>query len=262
MPTLFNAMNVGLKNAWMGFCCFCLSLATPVLGQTAPQIPEGCVHLLKTPPPISAVPTPHDLDKDFYRRFTNLQEQLAGASPEIAVFGDSFVQVWPDRQFDEAFPSGKAMRLGVGGDQTQHLLWRIDHGNFPSTEPATIVLLIGTNNINARQSAEIAANGVASIVVRLRQKAPNARILVVGILPRGESAASPDRIAARDTNALLAKCQDGTKIRFIDPSSSFLMPDGSLVPNMIIWDHIHLGTRGYDKLAEAIAAELRNWMPN
>ena len=42
------------------------------------------------------------------------------------------------------------MNLGIGGDRTQHVLWRLDNGNIDGIKPKLAVLMIGTNNSAAR----------------------------------------------------------------------------------------------------------------
>ena len=59
--------------------------------------------------------------------------------------------------------------LGISGDQTQHLLWRLQHGELPlgrlrELPGATFVLLIGTNNLGSGMLPQDAALGIMEVV--------------------------------------------------------------------------------------------------
>ena len=77
-----------------------------------------------------------------------------------------------------------AVNLGIGGDQTQHVLWRLENGNIDGISPKLAVLMIGTNNAGCGTPEEIAA-GVKAIVEKLHAKLPEIKILILAIFPRG-----------------------------------------------------------------------------
>lgn len=60
----------------------------------------------------------------------------------------------------------------MNADHTQHMLWRIEHGSFEGISPKAIVLLLGTNNSPAGNTAHEIADGVMVVVQKLRDKAP------------------------------------------------------------------------------------------
>ena len=77
------------------------------------------------------------------------------------------------------------MNLGIGGDQTGHVLWRITDGHeLDNLKPKAAVLMIGTNN---GHSAPQVAGGIAAIVEELKRQKPGIKILVLGVFPRGSS---------------------------------------------------------------------------
>ena len=80
----------------------------------------------------------------------------------------------------------KAMNAGIGGDQTQHVLWRLDNGNIDGIKPKLAVIMIGTNNSGTDSSEDIAA-GIKAIVAKLREKLPETKILLLGIFPAAQA---------------------------------------------------------------------------
>ncbi len=79
------------------------------------------------------------------------------------------------------------MNLGIGGDQTGHVLWRITDGHeLDHLHPKVAVLMIGTNNI-AQHTAEQIAGGIKAIVEELKRQKPHIKILVLGVFPRGNA---------------------------------------------------------------------------
>lgn len=71
-----------------------------------------------------------------------------------------------------------AVNMGFGGDRTQHVLWRLDHGEIDGISHKLAVLMISTNNSNRQDNtAEEIADGIKAICVRMRAKLPKTKIL-------------------------------------------------------------------------------------
>ena len=86
--------------------------------------------------------------------------------------------------------------LAIGGDQTQHLLFRLMNGelNFtlpygknPLRDDATAIYLlhIGTNNLGAGFTEEQTSRGILAVVRWLLENT-SGRVVVLGLLPRGD----------------------------------------------------------------------------
>src|SRR5438105_7830564 len=78
------------------------------------------------------------------------------------------------------------LNAGVSGDRTEHLLWRLTHGNLDGPAPRAVVLLIGTNDLGHGRSPDLAAEGIRANLLHLRQGLPEARILLLGLWPRAD----------------------------------------------------------------------------
>ncbi|MFM7606282.1 MAG: GDSL-type esterase/lipase family protein, partial [Prosthecobacter sp.] len=119
-----------------------------------------------------------------HERFVKIAQE---ATAKLVFLGDSITAGWAGKKeiWDKAFLSYKPVNFGIGGDRTQHVLWRITHGELDSIKPKTVVLMIGTNN-SGSDSAEGIAKGITAIVETIRSKQPQAKILVLAVFPRGE----------------------------------------------------------------------------
>lgn len=203
-------------------------------------------------------PAVRPLNRDIGRHKQFLKV-VAKGDADVIFLGDSITQGWEGggrKAWDEHFAPLKAVNLGISGDQTGHVLWRITEGKeLEPIKPKAAVIMIGTNNMGAH-SAEQIAGGVQAIVEELRKQKPAMKILVLGIFPRSPRATDGLREKVKATNALLAKLDDGKMVFYKDIGKKFLEPDGSL-DKKIMPDYLHLSSRGYEIWAEAIKDDLQ-----
>lgn len=173
---------------------------------------------------------------------------------DVLLVGDSITIQWGEN-FRKHFPDQMAVNIGIGGDKTQNVLWRLDHGGVEGLQPRTIVLMIGNNNIffTAETGIEAAAKGIEMCVKNLREKFPDATIIVTTILP----AHSPGHRFYEDirkTNAALRALalENDSKVRMLDLCSDFINNDGTLQQDLFSPDNIHLSPAGYSVYAERL----------
>jgi beta-glucosidase len=221
-------------------------------------------------PPASAQPaakmstTPADRngEKWWADRHQHVLDANKQGSPDLLFIGDSITQGWEDAgrtAWSGHFAPRHAANLGFSGDRTQHVLWRLDHGEVDGIKPKVAVIMIGTNNSNgADNTAEEIADGIKAIVARLHEKQPQMRILLLGIFPRGDKP-NPQREKIAAVNASIAKLDDGKMVRYLDIGPKFLQPDGSISAE-IMPDYLHLSPKGYDIWAEAIDAKVQEML--
>ncbi|CAN0449142.1 unnamed protein product, partial [Ectocarpus sp. 8 AP-2014] len=80
-----------------------------------------------------------------------------------------------------------AINLGVAGDQTQHLLWRLQNGELPDVlQPESILVAIGTNNLGAGMDAQDTVGGVKAVIQYVREQRPDAMVSVMALFPRAD----------------------------------------------------------------------------
>jgi lysophospholipase L1-like esterase len=205
-------------------------------------------------------------DPTFVTRHNSFLARGKAGPIGVLFMGDSITEGWRNTGAADIFTAhyGKydPANFGIGGDKTQHVLWRIDNGELDGIHPKVVVLMIGTNNIG--DSQEAIYRGVKKIIDETQAKLPDARQLVLGIFPRGhDPATEPNTVAMRAkitwVNSQLAKLDDGSKIRYLDIGPKFLDPTGILA-QPIMRDYLHPTTAGYQIWAESMQPLLDEMM--
>jgi len=199
----------------------------------------------------AVVPVPRD--GKWMDRHESMNARVKQGNVDLLLIGDSITQGWEGagkEMWQLFYAPRNAVNLGIGGDQTQHVLWRLDHGNIDGISPKLAVLMIGTNNARGHKPAQI-AEGIEAIVAKLRAKLPEMKILILAIFPRGANNDDPARKVCQETNALVARLADGKMIHYLDIGPNFLSADGSL-SKIIMPDLLHLSPKGYAIWAASI----------
>ncbi|MEK7781986.1 MAG: GDSL-type esterase/lipase family protein [Verrucomicrobiota bacterium] len=243
-----------------------------VVVPAAPQVDAPVVAPAVTNPPAAVEPraNPAIIPVSRTGGSTNRQSQVlqrAKDNPgpcDIAFIGDSITQGWEGNGksvWTNYYGNRKCLNFGVGGDRTEHVLWRFENGQLDGIKPKAAVLMIGTNNSNKNRDgseqyseAEILA-GVQAIIQQLRARLPETKVLVVGIFPRAKTFSS-QRGKILQINQALAKVADGNMIHYIDFGSQLIEADGS-ISKEVMPDYLHLSAKGYEIWAQAIEPKLK-----
>ena len=144
-----------------------------------------------------------------------------------------------------------ASNFGISGDRTQHILWRIQNGNFDNIKPELIILTIGVNNFNSNTAEEI-SNGIKMIVRELSARLPESKILVLGPLPTGEKPTSLYRIKYNKIHNILAQIKTAKNIYYENIGPAFLLADRSINYKYFRKDNIHLTPEGYKRWSDIL----------
>jgi lysophospholipase L1-like esterase len=188
------------------------------------------------------------------QRMAEIEAEASARSFPVVFLGDSLTQLWDRETWQRYFTGFPALNAGVGGDRTDHLLWRLENGILNRLHPKLIVLQIGTNDLTLERSPALVAEGVRTILLRLQKRWPQALILLESLWPRDDR---PDqRQKAEDVNALIARCAGGA-VTYADFSKVLLDPSGQLVAAAYQPDKLHLGRAGYEKISPAIAEKIQ-----
>lgn len=175
-------------------------------------------------------------------------------------------RVW-DESFSGAVPHNHSLNIGISGDRTEHLLFRI----LPKTQgglgqldaeglaPEFFVLMVGINNSYAAETpvADSAFEGVLAVMRSLHARKPRARLLLQSILPTSET--SRDSTVAKPVNERLAALAKSAKFAgftsWLDLYPSFVDSQGRQDARLFV-DGLHPSEAGYrvwrDRLVPAL----------
>jgi len=215
--------------------------------------------LAQDKPNDAIVPAPRE--GNWMKRHESFNERVKQGNVDLIFIGDSITQGWEangKNVWAEYYAKRNAVNLGIGGDRTQHVLWRLDHSNIDGINPKLAVMMIGTNNSGANTSEQI-ADGIKLIVEKLRAKLPNTKVLILAIFPRGASKDHGMRKVNEGANDIVKNLADNKMVYFLDIGPKFLGSDGTLSKE-VMPDLLHLNEGSYRTWAEAIEPKVKELM--
>jgi lysophospholipase L1-like esterase len=189
-----------------------------------------------------------------------LLEKAKRGRIDVYFVGDSITRRWGALDYPELlanwrqnFHGWNAANFGWGGDRTENILWRLENGELDAVNPKIIVIQAGTNNVGTVPGGEAKVadivRGIKAIIDLCRAKAPNATIVLTGILPRNDNTAVLPEITR--INAEIARFADGRMLRYVDVNDSLADRDGILFQGMST-DKLHLTVKAYQVWADAL----------
>ena len=183
----------------------------------------------------------------------------AGAC-DVLLVGDSITIQWEQgmdktNSWAKEFPALKGVNIGIGGDKSQNVLWRMDHGGVDALQPRVCLLMIGNNNMffAPETGTDAAAQGVKTCVDNLRARFPSAPVIVSKILPcHAPGVEFYENI--RKTNSALDTLNlvKDPQVMVLDLWSDFTNADGTLKAELFTNDRIHLNAAGYAAYAQRL----------
>lgn len=172
--------------------------------------------------------------------------------------------------------------LGISGDTSANLLWRMNHGELPNAlNPSVFWILIGTNDIgNNWCSPEVTLIGILRVVEELRAKKPGSTIVINGLLPRSfdkkhgflmrkktpgiETKSNPpalwhDIVVINEELKAYSAQHEG--VEYFDASDIFLVDKSVSTKKLkidasLMGDYLHPSAKGYRKWGERIVERL------
>ncbi len=237
---------------------------------SAPATVAAPVKPVIAPMPVDpSIGVPKRANPRFYELHSNFLKRTKSGPIGVLFMGDSITEGWgkaPEiwkQYYDQYQPAN----FGIGGDQTQHVIWRIEDGELDGIDPKVVVLMIGTNNTGGNTAAQILAADT-KIVNMIRAKLPQTKVLLLAIFPRGprkdkQGVIVDDGVTRMkiidEVNAGLAKLDDGKNVRFLNINSAWLDADGK-IPDSVMPDQLHPTGPSYKLWAEAMNPLLTEMM--
>ena len=210
--------------------------------------------------PAAVVPVPRN-NPSWMTRHEQILARIDQGEVDLLMIGDSITQSWEDvgrRVWDTYYGHRRAVNLGFAGDRTEHVLWRLDHGEIEGIAPKLVVVMIGTNNNGGARHdpPEETAAGIQTILTTLRTRLPLTKILLLGIFPRSASADDPLRRLNVAINDHLRAYSDNKQVFFSDLSRYFLDDQGRLSQHLMP-DYLHPNEHGYQVWADGMKDKIR-----
>jgi lysophospholipase L1-like esterase len=236
----------------------CLAFGFSIGHWSVPAHAVAAVQALDGPADQSAPRT----DRNSSIAHAQLVEKAATGGIDIYFVGDSIVRRggatdYPDllANWRQNFWGWNAADFGWGADKTQHILWRLEHGELDGVNPKVIVILAGTNNVGTQPGeagkVEDITRGLAAILAICRRKAPDAVIVLTAIFPRNDNMAvvpEIDRI-----NANIERMANGRSVRFLSVNDRLADREGRLLDGMMnARDQLHPTVKGYQVWADGL----------
>ncbi len=196
----------------------------------------------------SAAPAPREAAAPL-RRFEEIKRAVLTQPYRVLFLGDSITELYDPAVWARDMAPRGVLNAGVSGDRTEHLLWRLEHGNLAGPAPVGFIVLIGTNDLTnggRGRPPELVAEGIRADLLYLRQHVPNARILLLGLYPRADRPRAAASISA--VNRLIQACGDGRAVVYADIGGVLLDPEGRLT-RAVSPDQLHFSRLGYERLA-------------
>jgi lysophospholipase L1-like esterase len=229
--------------------CACFLLPAYVAAQ-GPQVPAD--------QPVART------DRNSMIAHEQLLEKAGKGGIGIYFEGDSITRRWGAADYPELlanwnqnFFGWNAANFGWGADRIQNILWRLNNGELNNVHPEVIVLLAGTNNIGntvipgtEEDKVKDITKGLEAVIKIMREKAPEATIILTGIFPRNDNMAVLPVVNRVNDN--LSKFADGKKIRYLNINDRLADPEGRLFDGMMNADKLHPSIHGYQVWADAL----------
>ncbi|MDE5568521.1 MAG: SGNH/GDSL hydrolase family protein [Muribaculaceae bacterium] len=175
--------------------------------------------------------------------------------PKAVIIGNSITHFWGGEPtghvingkkiWDKKLAPAGFGNLGFGWDRIENALWRVYHGELDGYDAEEVVIMLGTNNLGYNSTDEI-SEGLRFLIRAIRERQPNAKIKMVGILPRYN-----DHALVNEVNSKIEKMAGEEGCIYLNPGVKLLNEDGSLNETLFT-DRLHPNEKGYARIVDDI----------
>lgn len=204
---------------------------------------------------------------EWNNRHKSILSQLA-TDPELILVGNSIFHTLEEENRSEVWEKYldryRTIDMGISGDRTENVIWRLHNGALEGIEPKVAVVLIGTNNTDGNHYLTIStpeelAGGIWEICKIITKKNPDTKILLMGILPYGYKPNHRDNIN-NATNRLISKFpQKNPNIHYTDIGTIYLDAYGKVMKELMP-DYLHPNAKGHLLMFQALEKDITQLM--
>lgn len=190
-------------------------------------------------------------------RVDSQNAEILISDPRLVFIGDSITDGMRNtglEMWNRYYAPRRALNLGIFGDRTEYVLWRLRRAPLEHIHPEAVVILIGINDLRSSKSPLEVAAGVMEVAGCVKKQIPSAHRIILSIFPSGKFP-GPLRDRISETNRIIAQHSTGQGMTFLDIGDRFLQPDGTISED-IMPDYLHPTPRGYRIWAEALEPAL------
>lgn len=195
---------------------------------------------------------------DYADLHRSMVQSLEKSRPAVVFYGDSITALWhwEGRQaWQRNLEPLGAANLGIAGDHTQSLLWRLNTGAV-RTKPKVAVIMIGINNLTHQDKPADVARAILACVQSIRSQSPKTKVLLIGTLPTLDPLINQ---AVQDLNRSLQRNAAAFGAEFLNLAPKFKNSVGHIDASLFTASP-HLSTRGYRRIVEPIADRIRGML--
>jgi lysophospholipase L1-like esterase len=190
-------------------------------------------------------------------RHEAVKQKSAEGKAQLIFMGDSITHYWETKApeiWEDRYAPYDAINMGFSGDQTRHLIWRIQNGALDGISPKVAVIMIGTNNARNFSPEEVVF-ATRTICDLVHEKLPETKILLLGIFPRATDEGRARHLKNQTVNQAIAGFAEADWIEYLDLTDAFHDKTGVL-PKATFPDGLHPNNAGYAVWAEAMQSKL------
>lgn len=173
----------------------------------------------------------------------------------IVFAGDSLTGTW--KGLGKAFPGTLVANRGIGGDVSRGLLFRFQE-DVLDLHPKAIVMLIGINDLTARQPASLTLENVRAMLTLRNEQQPRVPVFLCTVPPSAHPKAPVDEQQRRLLNEGLRQlAHDTTLVTLVDLHAATTTSDGRPDPRYFHKDQLHLSAAGHERWKEVLEPALQ-----
>lgn len=170
---------------------------------------------------------------------------------DLILVGDSLAEFWDT---DTLLPL-RVVNLGVAGDGTQHVLWRLASPEWSKLRPRNVLIMLGTNNMAWGDKPCAIIAGLVKVIERVASIWPSAQIGFLEITPRGQGFLDYNDIRMQ-INAAIRRVPGIKKINVDDEITCGWQKGGSETCPNYTTGNVHFSSSGYGVILKSAKSVL------